>query len=258
MRSLDLRLLTDSRKCAARIILVGPPGAGKGTQAAGLRSRHGLVHISTGDMLREEVRQGTPLGREAVAVMAAGGLVGDSVILGMVENRLSQQDASRGFLLDGFPRSRPQAEALTDLLARENKPVHAVIQLALDDQEIVERLCWRRSCTVCGRIYHLKNQPPRSEGVCDDDGAALLHRSDDNETAIRTRLAMYAEQTRPVVDFYSELGVLHRLDASKPIETVEMVIEDIVQRLYADHWSRQARQRLLRKRDRTLSLSIRR
>lgn len=235
---------------AVRMVLIGPPGAGKGTQAASLRSRHGLLHLSTGDMLRDEVRRGTELGNQARALMAAGNLVPDGLVLSMVEGRLENASS---FLLDGFPRSRPQAEALSEILSRRQKPLHAVVQLALDDQEVVERLCLRRCCPECGQIYHLKNQPPQREGSCDRDGAALIHRADDNETTIRNRLKQYAEQTRPVVDYYGEQGLLQVLDASRPIEHVELHIDAIVQKVYADGWSRQAQTRLLRRRQRVLS-----
>jgi len=213
---------------ALRLILVGPPGAGKGTQAATLRERYGLAHISTGDMLREEVRAGSALGLEAKALMAAGKLVPDPLILQMISARLQRPDVARGFLLDGFPRSHGQAEALVALLQRESKSIHAVVQLDLDDEEIVRRLCLRRSCPQCGQVYHLQSNPPRQEGLCDRDGCELVHREDDNEVTIRTRLSVYHEQTQPVVEFFRNRGLLHKVDASKPIQMVENQVQRVL------------------------------
>lgn len=212
-----------------RLILIGPPGAGKGTQAAKLRERYGLAHISTGDMLREEVRRQSPLGLEARSLMAAGKLVPDPLILAMMEVRLAQPDVARGFMLDGFPRSRAQAEQLLPLLVRRQQPLQAVVQLELDDEEIVRRLCLRRSCPACGRVYHLQSQPPQKSGLCDADGRELVHREDDNESTIRTRLAVFHEQTVPVVQFFERRGLLWKVDASRPIEHVEHMLEQALQ-----------------------------
>lgn len=221
---------TDFRQdTALRLILIGPPGAGKGTQAARLRERYQLAHISTGDMLREEVRRQTPHGRQAQALMAAGKLVPDALILEMIGVRLSQPDVSRGFMLDGFPRSQPQAAELCRLLAGQARRLQAVIQLKLDDEEIVRRLSLRRSCPECGRVYHLCSNPPRQTGACDADGHSLVHREDDNELTIRTRLAVYHEQTEPVVEFFSRRGLLRTVDASRPIEHVEHYVERALQ-----------------------------
>lgn len=232
MKTLQLRpktaVVTES---ALRLILVGPPGAGKGTQAAALRERYGLAHISTGDMLREEVRRGSQLGLEARELMAQGQLVPDALILSMISVRLRQPDVRKGFMLDGFPRSSAQAEALVAMLRQQGTPIQAVVQLQLDDEIIVNRLCLRRSCPQCGRVYHLVSQAPKVSGVCDADGAALIHREDDNEGTIRRRLAVYHEQTQPVVDFFQAQGNLHTLDASKPIEFVEHQVEQIVRGL---------------------------
>lgn len=229
MELMNLRRVAAATQTAFRLILIGPPGAGKGTQAARLRERYGLVHISTGDMLREEVRHQTPLGLQAQVLMAAGQLVPDQIILDMIEVRLGQPDLARGFMLDGFPRSRAQAERLVSLLARQGQDLHAVIQLELGDEEIVRRLSLRRSCPSCGRIYHLQSNPPQQPGLCDTDGQALLHREDDNEQTIRTRLAVYHEQTEPVVEFFSRRGLLRQLDASRPIEQVEQRVEQSLQ-----------------------------
>lgn len=230
MSVLDLRRLTGvARQQALRIVLIGPPGAGKGTQSSVLKQRYALAHISTGDMLREEVRRQSPLGTQAKALMAAGKLVPDSLILDMMAQRLQQSDVSRGFLLDGFPRTRAQAEALVARLAAHDQPLHTVVQLELEDEEIVRRLCLRRSCPACGRVYHLQSNAPILDGTCDTDSSALVHREDDNEATIRTRLAVFHEQTEPVVDFFRSIGLLQRLDASLPIEHVEHLVERLVQ-----------------------------
>jgi len=216
-------------RSSLRLILIGPPGAGKGTQAAFLKERYGLAHISTGDMLREQVRQGTPIGLQARELMAQGRLVSDEIILGMMAERLQQPDAQHGFLLDGFPRSRAQAEALVAQLKAAAIPLQAVVQLDLDDQEIVRRLCLRRSCPGCGRVYHLQGNPPRQAGRCDHDDLPLEHREDDNEVTIRTRLSIYHEQTRPVVDYFRNLGLLQTVDASQPIAQVTQRIAEMLQ-----------------------------
>ncbi len=235
---------------SVRLLLIGPPGAGKGTQAERLRQRYGMAHISTGDMLREEVRQGTPLGLQAQGLMAAGKLVPDQVIVGMIEARLGRPDLAGGFLLDGFPRSRTQAEALLSMLSRQGKPLHSVIQLDLCDEEIVRRLCLRRSCPGCGRVYHLHSNPPQQEGLCDADGQPLVHREDDNEFTIRARLAVYHEQTEPVVEFFQRRGLLRKLDARLPIAELERQVEQSLQMALARPTAR--RYRLTRTKSRSL------
>ena len=230
MSVFDLRRLTGvARQQALRIVLIGPPGAGKGTQAAVLKERYSLAHISTGDMLREEVRRQSPLGSQARALIAAGKLVPDALILDMMAQRLQQPDVSRGFLLDGFPRSRTQAQALVSLLSSQKQPLHTVVQLDLQDEEIIRRLCLRRSCPACGRVYHLQSNAPAQAGICDADGSALVHREDDNEATIRTRLAVFHEQTEPVIDYFRSIGLLQRVDASLPIHHVEHLVERQVQ-----------------------------
>lgn len=230
MSVIDLRRLTSTaRQQALRVVLIGPPGAGKGTQALALKERYGLAHISTGDMLREEVRRQSPLGIQAKALMAAGNLVPDALILKMMAQRFAQPDVSRGFLLDGFPRSRAQGEALVTMLAAQNQPLHTVIQLELQDEEIVRRLCLRRSCPTCSRVYHLQSNPPAQAGLCDADGCSLVHREDDNESTIRTRLSVFHEQTEPVIEYFRSIGLLQRVDASRPIAHVEHLVERMVQ-----------------------------
>jgi len=215
-------------KSATRLVLVGPPGAGKGTQAAVLRARYQLAHISTGDLLREQVRQGTPLGREASAVISSGGLVPDQVILDMVEARLRQPDTANGFILDGFPRSPGQVAATDDMLRRLGQPLTVVLELSLADDEIVRRLSLRRTCSSCGRVYHLQASPPRVAGRCDADGASLMQREDDCESVIRTRLGVYHQQTAPVVGHYRRQGLLETIDASQPIAAVERQVSGIL------------------------------
>jgi adenylate kinase len=218
-----------ARQQALRLVLIGPPGAGKGTQAMVLKERYGLAHISTGDMLREEVRRQSPLGLQARALMASGQLVPDALILDLMAQRLQRPDVARGFLLDGFPRSCAQGQALLSTLAELKQPLHAVIQLELGDEEIVRRLSLRRSCPGCGRVYHLQTNPPTLHGVCDADGAALQHREDDNEQTIRARLAVFHEQTQPVIEFFRSRGMLRTLDASLPIEHLQHLMERQVQ-----------------------------
>jgi adenylate kinase len=193
-----------------------------------LRSKYGLAHISTGDMLRDEVRQGTPLGREAQSLISSGQLVADSVILGMMENRLAQADAQQGFILDGFPRSEEQARALLAMLATSRSPLKVAIELRLADEIIIDRLTQRRSCPKCGRVYHLTTNPPRRSGMCDADNNPLLHREDDCESVIRNRLAVYHAQTAPVVDFFMGQGLLASVDASLPIKYVDQLVDTVL------------------------------
>ena len=210
-----------------RLLLIGPPGSGKGTQAKHLTERFRVPHISTGDMLREQIRKGTSLGEEARGYINDGNLVPDELILSMLKVRLSQSDSQGGYVLDGFPRSHAQAEALDVLLERQGQNIKAAILLVLDDETIVKRLCNRRVCPECGRVYHLINHPPKTEDRCDEYHcrATLIQRPDDNETAIRNRLRIYHEQTQPVVAFYKEKGLLKEIDASREILRVQIDIE---------------------------------
>jgi adenylate kinase len=198
-----------------RLIFVGPPGAGKGTQCARLTARLDIPHVSTGDMFRAAVKQQTPMGLEAKRYMDLGALVPDEVVIGMVRERFSQPDISRGFLLDGFPRTLPQAEALQALLADLNQPLHAVVLLEVPDSLIVERIVGRRTDPVTGRIWHLTFDPPPSE-VAD----RLQHRSDDTEEAVRSRLSAYHAQTAPLIPFYESLGLLRRVDGVGEVDSV--------------------------------------
>lgn len=183
-----------------RIILLGGPGAGKGTQANFIKERYHIAQISTGDMLRAAVKAGTPLGREAKKVMNAGGLVSDDIILGLVKERIAQPDATRGFLLDGFPRNTSQAQALKD----EGIGIDYVVEIAVDDEEIIKRLSGRRVHPASGRTYHVLFNPPKIEGKDDLTGEDLIQRDDDREDTVRKRLAVYHEQTEPLIDYYSK------------------------------------------------------
>lgn len=214
-----------------RMVLIGPPGAGKGTQATLLGAHYGIPHISTGEMLRLEVRQGTDIGRQVQSCLAAGNLVSDQLILEMVEHRLQQEDTQRGFVLDGFPRSTVQAEGLESLSRQLQKPLQAIIQMVLPDDDIVSRLSARRVCSACGKIYHLMHRPPQTAGVCDLDGAPLLQREDDQEEAIRNRLTVYHRQTQPVVDYYRGTEGFREISAlgevSEICEAIKLVLEGI-------------------------------
>lgn len=191
-----------------RVILLGAPGAGKGTQAQFIKDEFSIPQISTGDMLRAAVKAGTPLGLEAKKVMDAGGLVSDEIILGLVKERIAQDDCKNGFLFDGFPRTIPQAQALVD----QNIKIDYVVEIDVDDEEIIERLSGRRVHPASGRIYHVMHSPPKVEGKDDETGEDLVQRDDDKEATVRKRLEVYQEQTRPLVNFYEEMaasGVPH-------------------------------------------------
>ena len=183
-----------------KIILLGPPGAGKGTQANYVKNKYGIPQISTGDMLRAAVKEGTPLGQQAKEVMDAGGLVSDNIIMGLVKERIHQDDCAEGFLLDGFPRTLAQAEALRG--AGVN--IDAVVEIDVEDEEIVHRMSGRRAHLASGRTYHIEFNPPKNEGVDDVTGEPLVQRDDDHEETVRKRLAIYHDQTRPLVDYYTE------------------------------------------------------
>ncbi len=210
-----------------RIILIGPPGAGKGTQAESIKAKHPIAHISTGDMLRENVRSGTELGRKARAFMDAGKLVPDDLIIAMMKSRLRADDTRAGFLLDGFPRTTAQAEALDGLLAEMSIDLDAVILLEVSDDTVVKRLTSRRVCSSCGAIYNLIVSPPKIEGVCDFCSSKVIQRDDDKESVIRNRLAVYHEQTAPLVSYYEARGLLHRVDATSGKDSVLTYVETL-------------------------------
>ena len=203
-----------------RVILLGPPGAGKGTQAVEISRTFGIPHISTGDIFRENVRGGTELGREAKRYMDAGELVPDDVVVGMVGDRLAQDDAAEGFVLDGFPRTVPQAQALEDLLVQRDAPLEVVVRFAVAEDEVVERLTGRRTCESCGKVFHVSHAPPATEGVCDACGGGLIQRDDDTEDVVINRLEVYRKQTEPLEHFYWERGLLRDVEAVGPVEHV--------------------------------------
>ncbi|MGH3097718.1 MAG: adenylate kinase [Streptosporangiales bacterium] len=203
-----------------RIVLVGPPGAGKGTQAQFITSHLAIANISTGDIFRANVSAGTPLGREAKGYMDVGDLVPDEVTVKMVRERLAEEDARDGFLLDGFPRTVPQAEVLDEMLTEMGEGLGAVLELVVDDDEVVRRLAGRRTCHQCGTVWHVDFDPPTKSGVCDHCGGELFQRDDDREETVRHRLEVYADQTAPLVAYYADRGTLIGIDASGPVEEV--------------------------------------
>jgi adenylate kinase len=203
-----------------RLVLVGPPGAGKGTQAQFISSHFAVPKISTGDIFRANVSEGTELGVEARKFMDAGDLVPDEVTIAMVKDRLSYDDVSEGFLLDGFPRTVHQAEVLDGMLAEQGKAVDVVLELVVDDEEVVRRLSGRRTCRQCGHVWHVDFDPPATEGTCDRCSGELFQRDDDSEDTIRHRLDVYADQTSPLIGYYGDKGVLRGVDATGPVEDV--------------------------------------
>jgi len=203
-------------------IFIGAPGAGKGTQAALVKDELKLAHISTGDMLRAAVKAGAPLGVQAKQYMDAGKLVPDEVIIGLVAERLQEPDVEQGFILDGFPRTVAQAEALQQMLSEQHIELSAAVLFDVSEEAVVQRLSGRRVCKNCGAIFHVVNNPPKVAGVCDVCGGELYQRDDDEETAIRQRLASFRKDTEPVLSFYEKLGKLVTIDASaSPAEVNE-------------------------------------
>jgi adenylate kinase len=210
------------------LILFGPPGAGKGTQADRLRQDFQLPYIATGDMLRENVKSETELGRKAKEYMDAGDLVPDELIVAMARDRLSQDDAEDGFLLDGFPRTLPQADDLGGMLDGLGRRITAVLLIDVPDEEVVRRLSGRRVCVKAGHNYHIEFDPPKHEGMCDQDGSRLVQRDDDKPEVIEHRLAVYHEKTRPLVDYYDSRGLLRRIDGTRPPSDVHDHIRAVI------------------------------
>lgn len=195
------------------IILMGPPGAGKGTLAKQLKEAFNLVHISTGDMFRDAIKAQTELGKLAQSYINDGHLVPDEVTIGLVKERLSQPDCDAGFLLDGFPRTLPQAEALSEISKQISRPIDTVINLDCDNQELIRRISGRRVCKNCGAPYHIDSMKPKVDGVCDLCGGPLYQRKDDNEEALKVRLGHYVSETKPLLDYYSKLGLLENFNS---------------------------------------------
>jgi adenylate kinase len=195
------------------IILMGPPGAGKGTLAKQLVDRYSFVHISTGDMFREAIKEGTELGKLAQSFIDDGHFVPDDVTIKLVKERLSKDDCVNGFLLDGFPRTLPQAEALETISREISRPIDVVINLDCDESELIRRICGRRVCKTCGAPYHIETLKPKVEGICDKCGAPLVQRADDNEEALKVRLGHYVESTQPLLEYYLAKGLLESFDS---------------------------------------------
>ena len=211
------------------IILLGPPGAGKGTQAKKISETFSLPHISTGDMLRENISNNTPLGLKAKSYMSRGELVPDELLITIIKDRLSRSDCSRGFLLDGYPRTIPQADALQMILTESSQKLDIVLNIDVDDEELIKRLSGRRMCS-CGTSYHVMFNPPEKEGFCDACNGNLYQREDDKAEAIRNRLVVYKKQTQPLITYYTKKNILQRIDGSKDIseifEDIKKVLEN--------------------------------
>jgi adenylate kinase len=205
---------------SARVAFLGPPGAGKGTQARDLAQEWRVPHLATGDMLREAVAAGTPLGREAKGYMDQGALVPDDVIIRMMGERLGKADAGRGFILDGFPRTIAQAEALAKLLKDLGQTLDTVVYFDVSEPELLRRLTGRRVCRTCGHSYHMTSNPPKRAGVCDDCGGELYQRDDDAETTVRKRLEVYQRQTAPLLDYYRQRSLLATVSGEGPLATI--------------------------------------
>jgi len=208
------------------LILLGPPGAGKGTQAQRLEAKRGLVQLSTGDMLRAAVAAGTEIGKTAKDIMARGDLVPDDVVVGIIEDRIAQPDCRGGFILDGFPRTVAQAEALDRMLANKGLKLDAVVEMKVDVEALVDRITGRYTCAKCGAVYHDRTTKPKTEGVCDRCGStAFNRRADDNEVSVRTRLAAYEKQTAPLLPYYRNRGVLRTVDGMAAPDRVAAEVE---------------------------------
>jgi len=206
-----------------RMVLLGAPGAGKGTHCKRIVDQYGVLHLSSGDILRRERAEGSDLGKKAQSYMDAGTLVPDDLIVEMMSKAVKAAPAS-GYVLDGFPRTVNQAEALDRALAGDDAGIDVVMDLQVDDKVVVERITGRRSCPQCGAVYHVKNMPPKKDGVCDHDGAALVQRPDDTAEVVKNRLATYYEQTRPVVDYYKARRTVHDVDANADADAVAALL----------------------------------
>lgn len=203
-----------------KIIMLGAPGAGKGTQALQIAEKYNIPHISTGDIFRANIKNGTELGKKAKSYIDSGNLVPDALTCDLVVDRIARDDCSGGYILDGFPRTIAQADALETALAKLGTEIDFAIDVEVPDDVIVERMSGRRSCPNCGAVYHVKYNPPKKEGYCDECGTGLVQREDDRMETVQKRLAVYHTQTQPLIDYYSRKGVLHRVDGTRKVEQV--------------------------------------
>lgn len=210
------------------LVLMGLPGAGKGTQAEKIVEKYGIPHISTGDMFRAAIKEGTELGLKAKSFMDKGELVPDEVTIGIVRERLSKEDCNKGFLLDGFPRTVPQAEALEQILSDLGRKIDYVINIDVDQDILMERLTGRRICKQCGSTYHLVFNPPKKDGVCDRCGGELYQRDDDNEATVKNRLQVNVEQSKPLLDFYETKGYLRNINGQQEIDKVFADVDNLI------------------------------
>lgn len=210
-----------------KLILLGPPGAGKGTQSVVLAREYGIPHISTGDMLREAIKEGLPLGLKAKSFMDKGGLVPDEVVTGIVIERLKKPDTKKGFILDGFPRTLRQAQDLDEELNKIASRIDLIIYFATSTKVAIERLSGRRVCKNCGFNYHIKNIPPKKEGICDKCGGALFHRLDDKEETVKNRLKVYEDQTKPLIEYYTKKGILKKVSGDLGVDGLFKVLSEI-------------------------------
>ncbi|MFC2949254.1 adenylate kinase [Virgibacillus sediminis] len=212
------------------LILMGLPGAGKGTQAEKINKKYNIPHISTGDMFRLAIKEGTDLGKKAKEYMDQGALVPDEVTIGIVRERLSKEDCKNGFLLDGFPRTIAQAESLQSLMQDMESSIDYVLHVDVPEEKLVERLTGRRICPTCGATYHIQYNPPKEEGICDNDGSELIQRDDDKPETVKNRLAVNIEQTQPLLDFYQDQGYLVSVDGDREIDEVFRDIQAIIEK----------------------------
>jgi len=210
------------------ILFLGAPGAGKGTQASIIAGRLRIPHISTGDIFREAVSKGTELGKKAKEYMDRGELVPDEIVIGIVKERIAAEDCNNGFVLDGFPRTVAQAEALDQVLTEMGKKIDFVLNVVVSEEEVVRRLTGRRTCKNCGAVYHVVFNPPKKDGVCDVCGGELYQRDDDREETVRNRLKVYFEKTAPLIDYYQKKGVLVDINGEQPVEKVTEEIEKVI------------------------------
>ncbi len=210
------------------IVMLGAPGAGKGTQAAAISEKYGLPHISTGDIFRSNIKNGTELGKKAKSYMDQGKLVPDELTVQLLLDRVAKEDCKEGYILDGFPRTIPQAEVLTQALAKDGQKVDFALNVDVPDENIVRRMSGRRSCPKCGASYHIEFIPPKKEGICDVCGTALIQREDDKPETVKNRLSVYHEQTQPLIAYYEKAGVLHTVDGTKDKDDVFADIASIL------------------------------